>query len=758
MELLTVNNDDTLDIAEGMIKMLVTKYSDKFFFELVPIMKENVQERRDTENIVYATFYIIQLACSEASDKLLSGFKEKILKIVYENITTPHSSVRKLIASIIFEIASKFRDNSINKNFIHHIMKLARGKQHEEQSELLEIVANLIEISEGDVLPNAMGEIFKKPYEKGFIALADSISETIAKSLSDPIEYKELYNRFTDVLPVLPDIVIKAVISITIQIEEERLPLFVEFLEKFKSKIESGAYGEVNKPEALKATSYLSEMICLFLEKTTQDISKVNVALQEMVVLLLINDDANIVQNLGKSLKYIVEKSDKIHLDTLLENFLYYLAKVEEKLEMEKISKQEHLTKNFKVIMDALLFFVQYSLLYSENKILASDYVQTVIDYTTREILKPYIMKFNGPLIRILSEKLSPLIKEKILDNIKSIIIKSKDDIKGISPQLQSVFIKTLCDSSQENSERAQLKAGENILRLLQYYPRTDVIANDIMKSISQKCEKGEGLFCLIEVEILSDIIRFYGSALKQSVVDDHYQKILTLVNSNLEIPYDILITLLSAYTKFSKDVSECEKLVSNTSISAELPRKLFNFITIFNGNLSFFNAHKKNGLKLIKPLPKDQTVIMLKNLGKVINKYTYFIEFDKENISKIIESYSSVIQQILMETDIMSASANAIIDANLCVFILSLGFLENYNTNQEFYKKVLDFVLKLVKTSKVNSQLLVNCLSLLTLKEIKPNVDHIEISNSLIEMNIDAEEVEQIENFLKKVYYFKDK
>jgi len=758
MELLTENNDDVLDIAEGIIKMFVTKFSDKFFFELVPIMKETVQERKDVENIVYATFYIIQLACSEASEKLLGGFKEKILKIVYENITTVHASVRTLIASIVFEISTKFRDTSINKNFIHHIMKLARGKQNDEQNHLLEIVANIIQISEGEVLPMAMSEIFKKPYEQGFIGLADSISETIANTLSDAIEFKDLYSRFIDVLPVLPDIVIKAVISITIQAEEETLPLFVEFLEKFKNKIENGAYGEVNNTEAIKATLNLSELICLFLEKTTQDISNVNISLLEMIVNLFLNDDTTIIQNLGKSLKYLVEKSDRSQLDMLLENFLKFLSKVEEKLEMEKINRQEHLTKNFKVIMDSLLFFVQHSLLYTENKFLASDYVQTIIDYTTREILKPYIMKFNGPLIRILSEKLSPLIKEKILDNIKSIIIKSKEDIKGISPQLQSVFIKTLSDTSQENCERAQLKAGENILRLLQYYPRTDVIANDIMKSISQKCEKGEGLSAVIEIEILSDIIRFYGSALKQNIIDDHYQKILKFINTNLEIPYDILIILLSSYTKLSKDVAESEKLVENTNISSELPRKLFNFITIFNGNLNYFNSHKKNAVKLIKPLPKDQTVIMLKNLGKVINKYTYFIDFDKENISKLIENYSSIIEQIIMETDVLSSSSNAMIDANLCVFILSLGFLNNYNTNQDFFKKVLDFVIKLVESSKVNSQLLVNSLSLLTLREIKPNADHIEISNSLIEMNIDAEEVEKVENFLKKVYYFKDK
>ena len=53
-------------------------------------------------------------------------------------------------------------------------------------------------------------------------------------------------------------------------------------------------------------------------------------------------------------------------------------------------------------------------------------------------------MKIIGPIIRILGEKIYPEIKEKLMDITKLLITKSKDDIKGISPQLQSVFIKTL--------------------------------------------------------------------------------------------------------------------------------------------------------------------------------------------------------------------------------------------------------------------------------------------------------------------------
>merc|ERR1711957_91584 len=139
------------------------------------------------------------------------------------------------------------------------------------------------------------------------------------------------------------------------------------------------------------------------------------------------------------------------------------------------------------------------------------------------------------------------------------------------------------------------------------------------------------------------------------------------------------------------------------------------------------------------------------------MNKYSYFIEFDRENIGILLENFLDIIGQIILETDIL-ISVNPMIDANLCVFLLSLGYVKNYKNNSPLFKKVLGFILKVVETAKVNSQLLINCLSLISLKEIKPNADHIEIANSLYEMEIEKDTVEKIEEFLKKVYYFKDK
>ena len=136
--------------------------------------------------------------------------------------------------------------------------------------------------------------------------------------------------------------------------------------------------------------------------------------------------------------------------------------------------------------MEHLLFTIQNELLYGNNKILACRLINDIIFYCPRKNLKPYIMKLVGPMIRILGEKIPPETKEKLMENAKNLILKVKEDIKGISPQLQSVFLKTLNDSTNLfKPEHHQVKAGENIILLLKYYPRIDITANDIFKSFA---------------------------------------------------------------------------------------------------------------------------------------------------------------------------------------------------------------------------------------------------------------------------------
>jgi hypothetical protein len=753
MVLLSTDNDECFDIAEGCIKMLVTKFSDKFFMELLPAIKDTITERKDSENIVYASFYIFQLAVTESSEKLLSGYKERFIKIVNDNVNTSFSSVRKLLASIIYEISRKFDDHNMNKSFIYNIMKGARGKVYEEQKNLLEIVGNLVDISKGEVLHYVINEIFRKPFEEGFISLASMISDDIADGINHPTELKDLYGHLCDSLLYCPTVAIDAIVNITVRVEEKYLPVFAEVISKLQDKLELTVINDLNKNMPMN----LSLIISKFTDLSQQDLSHIDAKLMEMNIGLLNFDDDLLIKNIGESVKIIIEKTEKEEMDKFVKAFLFKLTELEDKYHLQSGEElaMEKISHKFKLMMDSLLYLVQNGLLYSEDKLLACDYIHKVLFYTTRTTMKTYIMKMIGPMIRILSEKFSPEIKERVLDNIKTLIVKSREDVKGISPQLQSVFVKTLTDTSQVNTERCQLKSGENILRLLQFYPRADVIVNDLIKSIIAKFEKNEFLLTIVETEILSDIVRFYGHTLKPNFLTENYQKVLSILNSRPDVPYDYLVTLLSSFTKHHTDPSICQKICEETLIKEDLPKKLFNFLNIFNGNLAYFNFNnnKKNAIKIIKSLPKDQSVILLKTLGKIINKYRYFIDFDKTNFENLLSEYERVVQIIIAESDLFTASNN-ILDGNLCVFILSLGYMQEYEANEKLFNKIFSFLLGLISQGKVNSQLLVNCLSLLVLREIRQNPERESIIANLENIGIEESDIEIVDAFLKKIYY----
>ncbi len=56
VKLLSSKDEDTLDIAENIIKILLTNFSDKFFMELLPMININLVENTEDE-VLYSSFF-----------------------------------------------------------------------------------------------------------------------------------------------------------------------------------------------------------------------------------------------------------------------------------------------------------------------------------------------------------------------------------------------------------------------------------------------------------------------------------------------------------------------------------------------------------------------------------------------------------------------------------------------------------------------------------------------------------------------------
>ena len=752
-------NEETYNIARANVGLLATKFSDKFFNELIPLIRETITKEKDKEYITDASFTMIYIAVTEISERLLAYNRNMILKLMYENIFTEFSSVREKIAKIVYLMSIRLNDHNMNRNLVNNVMKQVRGKPNFVQKQTLEIVGNLTEISKGEVIRYVIAEIFRKPYEEGFLDLGNMISSEIVESIDDQNEAKSLFDSLYETFINIPSASMNTIVAITSKLDEEYLELFIKFLEKILKKIKSDIKNSKDKKRGKESIEfYFSELISSFCSKAEQSLESVYDNLVEIIISLLHYDNDSLIKNVGSFLKTLVEKTEKspdvdLIVETLISSMDNLYEEIKAELDNDEEKFSEVIGKKIILIMEHLLFTVQNELLYGNNKVLACRIINDIIHYCPRKNLKPYIMKLVGPMIRILGEKIPPETKEKLMENAKNLIMKVQEDIKGISTQLQSVFIKTLNDSNNiYKPDHHQIKAGENIILLLKYFPRLDVTANDLFKSIQNKLDQKSGIVALLEMEILSDVIRFYGQNLKSDTITKQFNTVKMWQETHNEISYDIMFILLTSYSPFlSKEVIDDLEFLNSTS------KDLYKILSIFNGNLDDFKERLKFFIEEVKTLKLDIIIYYLIPIGKIINKYNYYKSINPEKNEKIKKAYTSAIVEIFSK-EIKLKPTNDKMDAELCLFIMNLGFIEEYETNKKFCKNVFNFLLKLMALSKVNFQILISCFSLIVLKKVVTSPNKDDILDEVKRITEDEKDLEIIETFLKKIYYIHDK
>jgi hypothetical protein len=279
-------------------------------------------------------------------------------------------------------------------------------------------------------------------------------------------------------------------------------------------------------------------------------------------------------------------------------------------------------------------------------------------------------MKLIGPIIRILGEKISLEIKEKLLQNTENLILKVKEDIKGVSPQLQSVFLKALGDNS-DFSGKTRVKAGENIILLLKYYPRLDVTANDLLKILQNKIDQRLPVETLMELNVLSDVIRFYGNKLKQDTIIKHFNTIKMWLETHNEMQKIDLIILLSTYVPYvSKD------LIDELEFPNRTTKDSFKIMEAFNGNIYNFEEKIKYFYEFAKNTKLSFFVDYLDVIGQIIKKYKIYMDISPEENKKKLDLYNKTMVD-LFTTQIKLKSTEESKDALLCIFFINLGYIK---------------------------------------------------------------------------------
>ncbi len=225
-------------------------------------------------------------------------------------------------------------------------------------------------------------------------------------------------------------------------------------------------------------------------------------------------------------------------------------------------------------------------------------------------------------------------------------------------------------------------------------------------------------------------------------MISNQYLKIYedNLVKPNF--PYDIYILLLSPLYEYSpKDLG-----ISDDALEyEEIHLKYFNILKVFFVQDSI---DVDLIIKHFKALGKEKSITCLKLIGKIINKSCFILNEE----SPIIRLYNNLYESLVAKTNFFNPTEN-IVDANMLIFILSIGYGKVYD-KQNILKAVINYLLLIIEEGKINSQLIINCLTLLILKHVvmKPDTDL--ILNEMFSLGFDEDQILIVKEFFVKAYY----
>ncbi|CAI0433676.1 unnamed protein product [Linum tenue] len=103
-----------------------------------------------------------------------------------------------------------------------------------------------------------------------------------------------------------------------------------------------------------------------------------------------------------------------------------------------------------------------------------------LIEVTSEQVLKEFVIQITGPLIRIIGDRFPWQVKNAILSTLIIMIRKGGIALKPFLPQLQTTFIKCLQDSTRMVRTSAALALG----KLSALSTRVDPLVNDLLSSL----------------------------------------------------------------------------------------------------------------------------------------------------------------------------------------------------------------------------------------------------------------------------------
>ena len=160
---------------------------------------------------------------------------------------------------------------------------------------------------------------------------------------------------------------------------------------------------------------------------------------------------------------------------------------------------------------------------------IAADAIGELMNFSSEKIIKAYLIKTTGPLIRVVGDRFPSSVKAAVLSTLCIIMKKGGIGLKPFCPQLQTTFVKNLSDPSKI----VRKLCGQGLGALMILTVRVDPLLNELLAQAQSKQESNAIKVSVLEA--LSIVLRKGGNNITKPLL----LKVIDLLKENLAIEDD---------------------------------------------------------------------------------------------------------------------------------------------------------------------------------------------------------------------------
>ena len=133
--------------------------------------------------------------------------------------------------------------------------------------------------------------------------------------------------------------------------------------------------------------------------------------------------------------------------------------------------------------------------------------ISDLVDRTSEAAIKPFVVPFTGPLIRVATQAgtFPPAVKTALLSAMETMLLRIPALVKPFFPQLQRTFVKSTSDPA---SVVVRTKAAQALGELMKHQPRVDPVVTELIAGAKSNDDAVASSFVLA----LSHVIKSAGT------------------------------------------------------------------------------------------------------------------------------------------------------------------------------------------------------------------------------------------------------